>query len=169
MTAITKFEFSAAKWRTVSLATLAIWLGGSLVLDTVLMPTLSSAGMMTQPGFASAGYSLFWIFNHLEMLCAALILTSLLVMQNAGSRVSRWVLPAAVGLLAITLADTYSLTPMMSALGLQLDFFAATTPMPAEMNQLHAGYWLLEALKFGLGSAVLAETYRSVNRQSNLA
>ncbi len=169
MTAITHSELSAATWRTVSLATLATWLGGSFVLDTVLMPTLSSAGMMTQPGFASAGYSLFWVFNHLEMLCAALILTSLLVMQNAGSRVARWVIPAALGLLAITMIDTYSLTPLMSALGLQLDFFASATPMPAEMNQLHAGYWLLEVLKFALGSAVLISSYRSIGNKSDLA
>ena len=167
MTAITNFEFSATKWRTVSLATLAIWLGGSFVLDAVLMPTLSSAGMMTQPGFASAGYSLFWVFNHLEMLCAALILTSLLVMRNAGSRVARWAVPAALGLLAITLIDTYSLTPLMSALGLQLDLFAPAAPMPAEMNQLHWGYWLLEALKFGLGGALLTTSYRSVNNAVN--
>ena len=169
MTAITNFEFSAAKWRTVSLATLATWLGGSFILDAVLMPTLYSAGMMTQPGFASAGYSMFWVFNHLEVLCAALILTSLLVMLNTGSQVPRWVVPAGLTLLAITLIDTYSLTPLMSALGLQLDLFAPATELPTAMNQLHAGYWLLEVMKFVLGSALLTETYRSVNRKSNLA
>ena len=168
MTAITNFEFSAAKWRTIGLATLATWLGGCFILDAVLMPTLYSAGMMTQPGFASAGYSLFWVFNHLELLCSALILTSLLVMRNSGSPVARWTVPAALGLLVIALVDTYSLTPLMSALGLQLDLFAPATELPTAMNRLHAGYWLLEVLKFVIGSALLTESWQSIRQPSNL-
>lgn len=161
MTAITTSNFSPTKWRTVVLATLAIWLGGSFILDAVLMPTLYSAGMMTQPGFASAGYSMFWVFNHLEILCSALILTSVLVLRKSGMAAPKWFVPAAFGLLAITLIYTYGLTPEMSALGLQLNLFDPATEVPETMNQLHVGYWLLEALKLGLCGALLTTSYRA--------
>ncbi|MFM7426654.1 MAG: hypothetical protein ACKO7W_16945 [Elainella sp.] len=114
--------------------------------------------MMTQPGFASAGYSLFWVFNHLELLCAASVLTSVLVLRQTAP-LPRWILPAAGVLLAIALIYTYGLTPQMSALGLQLNWFEPTE-VPTAMNQLHGGYWLLELLKLGLGGALLSSSYR---------
>jgi hypothetical protein len=160
MTAITSSKFSPIRWHTIGLATLAVWLSGSLLLDFVLMPTMYSAGMMTQLGFASAGYSLFWIFNHLELLGAALVLTSVLVVRQT-TELPRWFLPAAGLLFAIALVYTYGLTPQMSALGLQLNWFE-TTEVPTAMNQLHGGYWLLELLKLGLGAALLSSSYRLI-------
>ncbi len=158
MTAITSSEFSPTKWHTIGLATLAVWLSGSLLLDFLLMPTMYSAGMMSQPGFASAGYSLFWVFNHLELLCAALVLTSVLVVRQTGL-LPRWFVPAAVALLTIALVYTYGLTPQMSALGLQLNWFEAPE-VPTTMNRLHGGYWLLELLKLGLATTLLSRSYR---------
>lgn len=162
MTAITSSEFSPSKWHTIGLATLAVWLSGSLLLDLLLMPTLYSAGMMSQPGFASAGYSLFWVFNHLELLCAALVLTSVLVVRQAAG-LPRWFLPAAAVLLVIALVYTYGLAPQMSALGLQLNWFEPSE-VPTAMNQLHGGYWLLELLKLGLSGALLSSSYRLQTR-----
>lgn len=161
MTAITNTAFSHSKWRTIVLSSLAFWLSGSLILDTVIMPSLYAAGMLTQPGFASAGYSLFWVFNHLELLCAALVLTGVLVLQNTSEVMgARWSVPAAFGLLMIALIYTYGLTPEMSALGMQLNWFEPVSEVSATMNQMHGGYWLLEVLKVGLGGTLLATSYR---------
>jgi uncharacterized membrane protein len=156
MTAITNTAFSRPKWRTIVLASLAFWLSGSLILDLVMMPGLYAAGMMTQSGFASAGYSIFWVFNHLEVLCAALVLTGVLVLDHiSGTLGNRWMVPAAFGLLMIALVYTYGLTPEMSALGMQLNWFESASDVPAAMNQMHQSYWLLELLKVGLGGALL--------------
>jgi hypothetical protein len=161
MTAFTSSEFSRPKWRTVLLATLAFWLSGSLLLDVVVMPSMYAAGMMNQPGFASAGYSIFWVFNHLEVLCAALALTGVLVLRNTiCASISRWAIPMALGLLGIALIYTYALTPEMSALGMQLNWFD-TTEVPTTMNQMHGGYWLLEVLKFGVGATLLRMGYKA--------
>ncbi|MFM7353457.1 MAG: hypothetical protein ACKO1G_10510, partial [Microcystis aeruginosa] len=53
-------------WTTLAMVVLGFWLSASFVIDLIILPSLSVAGMMTQNGFASAGYLLFGIFNHLE-------------------------------------------------------------------------------------------------------
>jgi len=58
--------------------TLGFWLSGSLILDWVILVCVF--GMMTQAGFATAGYLIFWNFNRIELLSAALVLTGVLVM-----------------------------------------------------------------------------------------
>jgi hypothetical protein len=138
-------------WQVIVISSLAFWLSSSILLDFVIMPTMFFTGMMVEPGFASAGYSIFWLFNRIEVLCAAVILTgaiALRVTQSAkfGGRNGAF---AALGLLAIALFYTYSLTPQMSALT-----FPAEGTVPALMNQLHGEYWALELLKL-LGCAAL--------------
>ena len=119
------------------------------------------SGMMSTPDFATAGYSLFWVFNRVEMLCAAAILTGLLVLRQnrseydviaSGSR-SRWALWLSGALGAIALTYTYLLTPQMSALGLSLsgEFFEPAAP---QLNLMHVLYWALESLKL-VGAALL--------------
>jgi hypothetical protein len=160
MTAFISSDISRPKWRLVLLATLMFWLSGSLLLDAVVMPSMYATGMMTQPGFASAGYSIFWVFNHLEVLCAAFILTSVLVLRyTICTTITRWAIPMALGLLGIALIYTYVLTPEMSALGMQLNWFEPSE-FPTAMNQMHGGYWLLEVLKFVAGSTLLSVSYR---------
>lgn len=156
MAAITNTEFSRPKWRLIVLATLAFWLSSSLILDVIIMPSLYSAGMLSQPGFVSAGYSIFWIFNHLEVLCGALVLTGLLVLHQMSAAVARnWQIAIAFGLLAVGLIYTYGLTPEMSAVGLQLNWFDSIAEMPAAMKQMHGEYWLLELLKIVGAGALL--------------
>ena len=65
-------------WDSAVLFLAVFWLGGSLIIDFVVMPMLYMSGMMTAPGFASAGYSLFELFNHVEMLLSGLMLTGVL-------------------------------------------------------------------------------------------
>lgn len=163
MTAIAHSILKRPTWRTATIAALAFWLSGSLILDLVIMPSLYAAGMMNQADFATAGYSVFWIFNRIEVLCAAVVLTGALVLQNpiesaahSGQKfVAKWSPILATLLLAIALIYTYWLTPEMSALGLQLNPFEPTTEIPAAMNQLHGSYWFLEALKLVFGGTLL--------------
>jgi hypothetical protein len=146
---------------------LGFWLSSSLILDFVIMPGLSAAGMMTQSSFAAAGYSIFWTFNRIELLCAALVLASLLALRGSSNlyrQVRRWSIFLAVLLLAIALIYTYIMTPQMSALALQLNLLEPTTGMPAGMLQMHEGYWVLEAIKLAAGTTLLGWCYGDLRK-----
>jgi len=163
MAAISGVELKRPVWQTTGIFTLAFWLSSSLILDLVIMPSLYATGMMTQAGFATAGYSIFWIFNRIELVCAALVLTSILAAQSTQQpsfKENRSIILSVI-LLGIALIYTYFLTPEMSALGLQLNLFDSTTVIPANMNQMHIGYWLLEALKLIGCSTLLGLCYRN--------
>ncbi|NEQ51230.1 MAG: DUF4149 domain-containing protein [Leptolyngbya sp. SIO3F4] len=142
-------------WDSAVLFLAIFWLGGSLILDFVVMPMLYMSGMMTAPGFASAGYSLFGLFNHVELLLSSLMLTGVLAMRQShaecsvevsGSR-SRWVLYLAFGLVAIAFGYTYVLTPYMGSIGMTLEMPGTIHIVPSTMNWMHGAYWLLEATK----------------------
>lgn len=163
MATISGVELKRPVWQTTGIFTLAFWLSSSLILDLVIMPSLYATGMMTQAGFATAGYSIFWIFNRIELVCAALVLTSILAAQSTQQpsfKENRSIILSVI-LLGIALIYTYFLTPEMSALGLQLNLFDSTTVIPANMNQMHVGYWLLEALKLIGCSTLLGLCYRN--------
>jgi Domain of unknown function (DUF4149) len=159
---MTAFTTAAPRlnWQMIVVASVAFWLSSSILLDFVIMPSMFFTGMMVEPGFASAGYSIFWIFNRIEVLCAAAILTgaiALRITQAAkfgGRQGALW----ALLLLAIALTFTYGLTPQMSALGLSL---GAESTVPALMNQLHGEYWGLELLKLAACAALLKFCLRS--------
>jgi len=163
MSVIVHSEALRPRWRTIVLTVLAFWLGASLLLDVVIMPMLSAAGMLTEPGFAAAGYSIFWVFNHLELFMAALVLTGMLILRTVPSQFQhRWAIPAAVALLAIVCAYTYGLTPEMSALGLQLNWFESTPAFSGAMVQMQGVYWFLEVCKLAIGVTLLRWCYPSV-------
>ncbi|NET30502.1 MAG: DUF4149 domain-containing protein [Cyanothece sp. SIO1E1] len=171
MTATSISKFPRPAWQATAIFTLALWLGGSLLLDLVVMPTLYTSGMMAQADFATTGYSLFWIFNRLEVICAALVLTSLLVMRAHRDRFavvvsgtkSRWAIGLSVLLLSVALAYTYLLSPEMSALGVQLNLFATTPEVSAAMDQLHMSYWGLETIKLLASGLLLGLCYRDLS------
>jgi hypothetical protein len=156
---------SARQWQNIAIASLGFWISGSLILDLVIMPTLWMTGMMESSGFASASYSIFWIFNRVELLCAAALLSSIWAV-SAVSKVSvdtkREMLAGAIMLMAIALSYTFVLTPYMSGLGIDLDIFATTKSLPVEMNQMHSIYWVLEASKFGIAGLLLSKCDRSI-------
>jgi hypothetical protein len=111
-----------------------------------------ASGMMGEPGFATAGYSLFWVFNRVELVCAGVILTSVLSLRYNRHPWNRpGLVPILLSglLLIITCLDTYAFTPAMSSLGLRLDWFSPLSALPDGMGPLHIGYWLLELLKVG--------------------
>ena len=157
-----RFPLKAAPsklWQNIAIGSLGFWLSGSLILDLVIMPTLWATGMMESSGFASASYSIFWIFNRVELLCAAAVLSSIwalskVVRLNVDGQ--RKLLVGAVMLMAIAFSYTFIITPQMSGLGLDLDVFETTKSLPAEMNRMHSIYWVLEASKIGIAGMLLS-------------
>ena len=163
MTVASTTQLKRPIWQTVVILTLGLWLGGSLLLDWVIMPSLYVSGMMTQPGFTSAGYLMFWNFNRIELLSAALVLTGILALGKSQLYHANLAWKAAILsslLLAIALINTYFLTPNMCAVGMPLNLFESVQEIPSVMNQLHAGYWLLEVVKLGVGGTLLVWCFR---------
>jgi hypothetical protein len=161
-------SFHPNRWVIVLLSALALWLGGSLLLDGVMMPSLYFTGMMAQPDFASAGYVMFWIFNRVELLFAATIITSVLLLARLHyiqATVRQWAIALSGILLGVSLLQTYIFSPAMSQMGLNLDLFTATT-VPAAMTAMHEGYFVLETLKFLAGGALLVLGYTLSQRPS---
>lgn len=105
-------------------------------------------------------YAIFWNFNRIELLCASLVLVSVLALCNTQAKWRLSSIILSVLLLGIALVDTYCLTPQMSAIGIQLNFFETVVETPANMNLLHAGYWALEAIKLVAGCTLLNWCWR---------
>ncbi|NEQ43425.1 MAG: DUF4149 domain-containing protein [Leptolyngbya sp. SIOISBB] len=160
-------NLSRTAWTPWVFAIAGFWLSSNLVLDFLVMPVMYVSGMAADTSFAAAGYSLFWSFNRLELLCAAIILTGILALRHqpqefevcrSGGR-CRWALALSVGLLGLILVDTYVLAPQMSAMAFALEGVEnAFTPV---MAGLHGLYWLLEVVKLvclgGLGWLCLSD------------
>jgi hypothetical protein len=156
-------NFQGLNWSALVMFALGFWLSASLLLDAVIIPSLSAAGMMNQEGFASAGYLLFGIFNRLELICAALILTGFLAFgrHHSLSQLHQgWSIALATLLLVIPLIYTYILTPQMSSLALSLNLIDTTEVMSPTMISMHGGYWVLEVVKFLAGATLLRWCYR---------
>lgn len=170
MSALSKVEYNPSRWLTIILVTLALWLGGSLVLDFVIMPSMYMTGMMNQSEFVSAGAMIFSAFNRVEVICAAVGLTGLMALgitlpEGFSNRI-RTLSLLAFGLLAITLTYTYSLTPQMSGLGLNLNWFNSGVEVPTGMNQLHLSYWSLELIKLTVVGLVLGWCIRATRSEA---
>ncbi len=150
-------------WQTIAMLALGFWLSGSLLLDFVIMPGLSAAGVMSQANAATTGYSLFWIYNRIELLCAALVLASLLALRGTSNiyhHVRRWSIFLGLLLLAIALIYTYIMTPQMSALAIQLNLLEPVTGMPRGMLPMLEEYWVLEVIKLATGITLFGWCYR---------
>jgi hypothetical protein len=168
VTTMYRTEMKQPIWQTIAISTLAFWLSGSLLLDVVVMPGLYAAGMMGSPEFASAGYLLFGIFNRIELVCAGLVASCFLAAGYSRHFLRGWSRTAVIFsllLLSVVCVYTYLLVPHMSALSLPLDAFQTSSGIPAGMNSLHMGYWLLEAIKLATGLFLLGVCYR---RQTKL-
>ncbi|MBE9211854.1 DUF4149 domain-containing protein [Plectonema cf. radiosum LEGE 06105] len=146
-------EFKRPAWQNIVIITLGFWLSASLLLDWVIMPSLYVSGMMTQSSFATAGYTIFWNFNRVELLCAGLILTGVLALNKNQLNWQLNGIILATVMLAIALVDTYLLTPQMSAIGLQLNLFQVAE-VPANMNLMHGAYWFIETVKLAVGGTL---------------
>ena len=151
-------------WSAIILFSLGFWLSGSVVLDFILIPSLSVSGMMNGTDFASAGFLIFGIFNHIEIVCASLILTGTLIFYFQGylteDRKLIHVLFASF-LLLISLAYTYMFIPNLTAWGLLTNQYTGEAGMPSTMMFWQGGYWLLEITKFAIAGILLSWNYRS--------
>jgi hypothetical protein len=162
-----RFSVSSAPsklWQHIAIGSLGFWLSGSLILDLVVMPTMWTTGMMESSGFASASYSIFWIFNRVELICAAAALSTIWALSQvnlASVERNRKMFAGAVILMAIALSCTFILTPYMSGLGFNTDIFTTTKSLPAEMNQMHSIYWVLETSKLAIIGMLLSLVDRS--------
>ncbi len=150
--------------KTLVLGTVAFWLSSTVLMDFVMMPVLYISGMLQSPEFAATGYSMFWVLNRVELLCAGVVLAGILAVRSLESwrtHISPRVVLMAAFLILIALVETFGLTPEMSALGVSLGLF---TPLeaPAAMTILHVGYWLLDMLKILAGVGILHGVYRAV-------
>lgn len=158
MTAFNAWVRKSPSWQATIAFMLALWFGGSLVLDLVVMPSLYEAGMMTEPGFASIGYLTFERFNHVELLFAAVTLTGVLVLERTRhffGRQTRKAIILSIVLLGIALTYTYFLTPQMSALGMSVGAMEPVEELPGVMASMHQGYWILEMLKLASAGILL--------------
>ncbi|MFB2981404.1 hypothetical protein [Microseira sp. BLCC-F43] len=166
MSAASSVQLKRPAWQTIIIFTLAFWLSSSLVLDLVIMPGLYASGMMAESGFATAGYLIFWIFNRIELLSAALVLTGTLALAHTQSKSEKshsQAIILSIILMLVALVYTYALTPQMSALGLNLNLFEPAVEVPGTMNVLHSGYWVLEILKLVAGGAVIRWCYGRIS------
>jgi hypothetical protein len=154
MAAVSNFAPKPLLWQKILVLTLAFWLSSSLFLDLIIMPSLSAAGMMTQPDFATAGYSLFWVFNRLQLVLGAIALSGLLAQHFSGDSPKMGRLFIGAFMFLAVLICTYFLAPQMSGLGLDLNLFESVE-VPAAMNQLHYSYWVIEAAKLFAGGVLL--------------
>ncbi|HAN75379.1 MAG TPA: hypothetical protein DCQ51_07705 [Planktothrix sp. UBA8407] len=165
MATVSKLEYHPIRWLTMVLATLGLWMGGSLILDFVIMPTMYISGMMEQTGFASVGTLIFSVFNRVELVCAAVGLTGLIALAiNLPEKFSnrlRTLTGLSLFLLGIAMIYTYILTPQMSALGIDLNLFSGLTTIPDGMNQLHLSYFTLEMIKLSILGIILGWCYRN--------
>ena len=159
-------EFKRPIWQNVVILTLGFWLSASIILDWVIMPSLYVSGMMTQSSFASAGYTIFWNFNRVELLCAGLVLTGVLAFCQSQLNWSKRAIFLANILVAIALVDTYILTPEMSAIGMQLNWFEAISETAASMDLLHGAYWVLEIAKLAVGGSLFAWCWNQLSANS---
>ena len=165
-----KLSSKQFNWDVLVLFVVTFWLSSSALLDFLLMPMMYEAGMMAEPNFATAGYSIFWLFNRVELLCAAAILSGLLALRQRRSQFdvitsgsqSRWALALSGLLFVIALAYTYVLTPHMSALGMDLSLSEEAASMPQAMGYLHALYWGLEAVKLLAAGWLVKLCYRDI-------
>jgi hypothetical protein len=157
-------EHKETNWSAIILFALGFWLSTSLVLDFVLIPALAASGMMTEGGFASAGFLIFGVFNRIELICASLVLTCAFVFSfnhNFDSKKQALFVSFSSILFLIALAYTYLFIPNLSAWGLCLNQFNTVPTMPSAMILWHKGYWILEALKYCLGITLLRWSYNN--------
>ena len=165
MEAFSSRPAKSINWSTAIMVALGFWLSGSLVFDFLIVPGMLTTGMMSESGFASAGYVIFGTFNHVELLCAATILAGCLVYRFGdcfNQQVSYKSVLTATALLLIALVYTYFFTPQMSSAGMSLDMFATSTPATStSMTLMHIAYWSLEAVKLVFATALLRTFFRN--------
>ncbi|MGV2826869.1 hypothetical protein [Myxosarcina sp. GI1(2024)] len=164
MNSISSSPSKQINWQAIVMFALGFWLSASLVFDCLIIPGLLSTGMMNESGFAGASYIIFGSFNHIELLCAAIVLAGCLVFRYGDRSIvhipNRGIF-LAVTLFIIALVYTYNLTPHISAMGLSLNQFETARAASSSMASMHVTYWILEVVKLVCGATLLRSFYRN--------
>lgn len=151
-----KAENKKLPWQTIISLILAFWLSSCILLDLVIIPSLFMSGVMSEGTFAPMGNIIFSLFNRIELVSAALVLTGLFVIRKTEqTTIHNTALISAGFLLAIALTDTYIFTPQLSALGANLDLFTSRSTMCVGMTQMHIAFWVLETTKLFIAGSLL--------------
>ncbi len=164
MDLIAQDNHKSVNWSVIILGSLGFWLSASLILDFVVIPSLSVSGMMSEAGFASAGFTIYSVFNHIELVCSALVLTGALVFyfrHYLEGKKQVLLLTFSSILLVIALAYTYLFTPNLTGWGLSLHQFGVSAEMPKQMIVWQEGYFILEAIKYLLGLTIFRWCYQA--------
>lgn len=159
-TVSSSYNFNAGEkklpWQTIISLVLAFWLSSCILLDLVIIPSLFMSGVMSEGIFAPMGNMIFSLFNRIELVAAAVVLTGLFVMRKTAEiNINSTILISASFLLAIALTDTYIFTPQLSALGANLDLFTNKSTMCVGMTQMHIAFWVLETTKLFIAGSLL--------------
>jgi magnesium-transporting ATPase (P-type) len=168
-------------WSTTVAAVVGFWLSATLLIDFTIMPSMYLSGMMSTTNFGAVGYTLFSVFNRIELICAAMVLSAGMWMMQSGSYSEKQKIEvgfSAVVLLAIALCYTFVLTPQMGGLAIDLhpidgrdllngglenlQMHSTISAVPEGMNQMHVVYWGLEALKITSMATLLGFAYRQI-------
>ena len=137
---------------------LAFWVGGTLAIDFVVMPSLANAGMMTSADFIPAGFSLFHRFNGAEVILGSLMLTGTLALLTQNQVPHRKRLGLLSGILfLIPCLYFYYLSPQLAGLGLTHNLSQGV--IPAEMESMQSIYWVLDGLKITCVAMYLYELW----------
>jgi UDP-N-acetylmuramyl pentapeptide phosphotransferase/UDP-N-acetylglucosamine-1-phosphate transferase len=170
---------NAQPWLTGVAMVLGFWLSATILIDFTIMPSLYISGMMNSPNFGAVGYTLFSVFNRIELVCGAAALSMGLWLWRSDSLNSKQKIEIGVSsaiLLLIAICYTFILTPQMSGLSINLNMMdgldtangglenlqmhSTINDAPPGMNQMHVVYWVLETLKITLMATGLGAAYR---------
>jgi hypothetical protein len=140
---------------------LALWIGATVLLDFIVMPSLADAGMMSSAQFIPFGFSLFHQFNGIELIAGSMMLSGaiLLLAQTEISHRIRFGLTS-TALFLIPFVYFYYLGPEMAGLGLASNL---SEGIPSSMNVMHYTYWGLDLLKLSCVGLYLSELWHSLN------
>jgi Domain of unknown function (DUF4149) len=169
----------AQPWLTGVAIVLGFWLSATILLDFTIMPSLYISGMMNSPNFGAVGYTLFSVFNRIELVCGAAALSMGLWLWRSDSLNFKQKIEIGVSsaiLLLIAICYTFILTPQMGGLSINLNMMdgldtangglenlqmhSTIDDAPPGMNQMHVVYWVLETLKITLMATGLGAAYR---------
>ena len=103
-------------WLTAIVGALGFWLSATLLIDFTIMPSMYFSGMMNTANFGAVGYTLFSIFNRIELLCGAVALSAGLWLWQSNVLDRKQKIEVGVSsalLLLIALCYTFILTPQM--------------------------------------------------------
>jgi hypothetical protein len=148
----------AAVIRTLALA---LWVGGTSMLDFVEAPLRFSTGIIDRNQAVGLGQVVIIRWVRAEWALGVIVLVSSLVAASPA-----WSVWLVVLMLAVVTVQGVYLAPAITLLARGLDFVqrASHDPRYASIRQLHTAYAVLELIVLVAGAVVLAASVRPAKR-----